>query len=94
MEVAARAHGEVARALSEERRRRELAARVACLPERRAALAAASEQLARARALHEEKKADVVGASTSLQRARAAAEVANGASRSWPPSRRGAERAS
>jgi DNA repair exonuclease SbcCD ATPase subunit len=76
MEVAARAHGDVAKALSDERRRRDLAARVACLPDRRAALATAIAQLARARALHEEKKRDVVGASTSLQRARAAAEGA------------------
>jgi len=71
LDVATRAHGEVAKALGEERRRCELAARVARLPERKAALAAADEQLALARALHEEKKHDVVAASTLLQRARA-----------------------
>ncbi len=76
LDTAARAHGDAARLLSEERRRRDLLARVACLPERRAALVTAAERLARARALHEEKKRDVVGASTSLQRARAAAEAA------------------
>ncbi len=71
MDVAARAHGDLAKALGEERRRCELAARVARLAEREGALAAAEEQLARARAVHEERKLDVVAASTSLQRARA-----------------------
>jgi energy-coupling factor transporter ATP-binding protein EcfA2 len=73
---ATRAHAEAARALAEERRRRELAARVATLPDRREALAAAEDRLARARAIHEEKKRDVVGAFNSLQRARVAAEAA------------------
>jgi hypothetical protein len=75
-EDAGRAHAEVSRVLSEERRRRELAGRVACLPERRDALADAAQRRAHARAVHDEKKRDVVGASTSLQRARAAAETA------------------
>lgn len=76
-EEAGRAHAEVSRALFDERRRRELAERIACLPERRGALAAAVHRLAQAHAVHDEKKRDVVAASTSLQRARAAAETAD-----------------
>ena len=76
LDAAARAHGEATKVLGEERRRCELADRVACLPERKAAAVTANGQLARARALHEEKKLDVVAASTSLQRARADAQQA------------------
>lgn len=76
LRVATLTHAEVSGALEAERRRRDLAARVATLPKKGAALRAAHAELTRARANHEEKKQEVLATAALLQRARADAERA------------------